>query len=311
MSTMWAFMASWFTTSSLFVFVNLTILTIFLTSRFTSHRKPHQQEQHQQLVRVPSVLERVSSFNFSFYKFDQPNNPEPPMLSEYPTLQHSEPEHVSPDPPTQIARTPSLLERLKSVSVLYRSDSATPEPETDPDESEGHINLDPPTQIARTPSLVEQLKYISVLYRSDSATPEPETDTDGSEKHVSPDPPTQIARTPSLLERLWSISSLYRSDSATPEPETDTDESEDEISDPGHEHLVRRSRSDRVGGVVVKPGEKMKKSASEKSTLEKKRETALLGYDEEVDAKADDFINRFKQQLRLQRLNSLLSSRGK
>lgn len=218
---MWAFMASWFTPSSLFVVVNLTIITIFLTSRFTSHRKPHQQEQHQQLLRAPSVLQRASSFNFSLFKFDQPNNPEPPVLSEYPTLQHSEPEHVNPDPTTQIARTPSLLERLKSISVLYRSDSTTPE------------------------------------------------------------------------------------------PETDTDESEDEIADPGHDHLVRRSKSDRVGGVVVKPGEKMTKSASEKSTLEKKRETASLGYDEEVDAKADDFINRFKQQLRLQRLNSLLSSRGK
>ena len=266
MSTMWAFMASWFTPSSLFVFVNLTIITIFLTSRFTSHRKPHQQEQHQQLLRAPSVLQRASSFNFSLFKFDQPNNPEPPVLSEYPTLQHSEPEHVNPDPPNQIARTPSLLERLKSISVLYRSDSTTPEPETDTDESKEHVN---------------------------------------------PDPPTQIARTPSLLERLKSISVLYRSDSTTLEPETDTDESEDEIADPGHEHLVRRSKSDRVGGVVVKPGEKMTKSASEKSSLEKKRETASLGYDEEVDAKADDFINRFKQQLRLQRLNSLLSSRGK
>ncbi|KAL0014964.1 hypothetical protein SO802_002033 [Lithocarpus litseifolius] len=317
MSTMWAFMASWFTPSSLFVFVNLTIITIFLTSRFTSHTKPHQQEQHQQLVRAPSVIERVSSFNFSLYKFNQPNNPEPPVLSEYPTLLHSEPEHVNPDPPTQIARTPSLLERLKSINfpVLYRSDSATPEPETGTDESEEHVNPDPPTQIARTPSLLERLKSINfpVLYRSDSATPEPETDTDESEEHVNPDPPTQIARTPSLLERLKSINFpvLYRSDSATSEPETDTDESEDEISDPGRDHLVRRSKSDRAGGVVVKPGEKMTKSASEKSTLEKKRETASLGYDEEVDAKADDFINRFKQQLRLQRLNSLLSSRGR
>ncbi|KAL0006182.1 hypothetical protein SO802_013743 [Lithocarpus litseifolius] len=177
MSTMWAFMVSWFTPSSLFVFVNLTIITIFLTSRFTSHRKPHQQEQHQQLVRAPSVLERVSSFNFSLNKFDQPNNPEPPVLSEYPTPQHSEPKHVNPDPPTQIARTPSLLERLKSINfpVLYRSDSATPEPETDTDESEEHVNPDPPTQIARTPSLNERHKSISVLYRSDSATPEPET----------------------------------------------------------------------------------------------------------------------------------------
>ncbi len=64
-----------------------------------------------------------------------------------------------------------------------------------------------------------------------------------------------------------------------------------------------KSKSD--NGVVrtqEKPAEKMKKSASEK--------LATFGYDEEVDAKADDFINRFKKQLRLQRLDSLLRSRG-
>lgn len=38
------------------------------------------------------------------------------------------------------------------------------------------------------------------------------------------------------------------------------------------------------------------------------RETS--SYDEEVDAKADDFINKFKQQLKLQRLDSLLRGRN-
>lgn len=47
------------------------------------------------------------------------------------------------------------------------------------------------------------------------------------------------------------LSVLYRSDSATPEPETDTDESKDEILDLGHDCLVRRSKSDKVGSVVV------------------------------------------------------------
>lgn len=72
---------------------------------------------------------------------------------------------------------------------------------------------------------------------------------------------------------------------------------------------------------------KMKKSASEKAvgrrveekeevelrrpaTVREKKgkvcETVAFREDEGVDAKADDFINRFKQQLKLQRLDSLL-----
>ncbi|KAA8523252.1 hypothetical protein F0562_009675 [Nyssa sinensis] len=72
---------------------------------------------------------------------------------------------------------------------------------------------------------------------------------------------------------------------------------------------------------------KMKKSASESSAVagfddaeitdpqrpwtERERKTkgsesTSSGEDEEVDAKADDFISRFKQQLKLQRLDSLL-----
>lgn len=73
---------------------------------------------------------------------------------------------------------------------------------------------------------------------------------------------------------------------------------------------------------------KMKKSASEKAMeLEKQVEevevrrpatvrerkvvktVAFSKEDEEVDAKADDFINKFKQQLKLQRLDSLLRYR--
>lgn len=95
-------------------------------------------------------------------------------------------------------------------------------------------------------------------------------------------------------------------------------EPEDETPDPGpgqgHDAAVRRSKSDKDVGASERPREKMKKSGSEKSRLEendvaRRRETASLGDDEEVDAKADDFINRFKQQLRLQRLDSLLRYR--
>ena len=53
------------------------------------------------------------------------------------------------------------------------------------------------------------------------------------------------------LSRTFKLSVLYRFDSTIPELEIDTDESEDKISNPGHDHLVRRSKSDKVGGVVV------------------------------------------------------------
>ena len=83
---------------------------------------------------------------------------------------------------------------------------------------------------------------------------------------------------------------------------------------PGPGQVVRRSKSDKGVGAPERQQEKMKKSVSEKSALDendvvRRRENASSGDDEEVDAKADDFINRFKQQLRLQRLDSLLRYR--
>ena len=55
----------------------------------------------------------------------------------------------------------------------------------------------------------------------------------------------------------------------------------------------------------------LRRPQTTRETKSKLSETMSFGDDEEVDAKADDFINRFKQQLKLQRLDSLLRySRG-
>lgn len=76
------------------------------------------------------------------------------------------------------------------------------------------------------------------------------------------------------------------------------------------------------GEILAKLPAKMKKSASLKSafghfeeveivearrpaTVRERGTAAAAAADEGVDAKADDFINRFKQQLKLQRLNSI------
>ncbi|KAG6723362.1 hypothetical protein I3842_03G204600 [Carya illinoinensis] len=218
MNSTWAFITSWFTPAYLFVLLNLTIATIFLISRFGPQRRPKQQ----QLDRVPSFLDRVTSINFSLHKFDQHNAGPVADQFDLPT----DPEHVNtpcpvPDhPPPQITRSPSLLERLKSLNL-------------------------------------------SSLYRSDSSAME-------SEVHH----PTDL--------------------------NSDTD------------HLVKRSKSDKGVGAPQRPVEKMKRSASEKSPVgsSEEKETMSLEEDEDVDVKADDFINRFKQQLRLQRLDSLLRYRN-
>lgn len=100
------------------------------------------------------------------------------------------------------------------------------------------------------------------------------------------------------------FSSLYRPD----QPDQESKDLHPTVShdlNPRHEHLVHRSKSDTGSGASENRPEKvMKKSTSEKSAL-----GGFEDEDEGVDAKADDFINRFKQQLKLQRLDSLLRYR--
>lgn len=203
----------------------------------------------------------------------------------------------------------------------------------------GYEDKHDPNPLARAPSLLERVKSINFpsFYRSDPIYPEPEfhphTDSD---PNVIPEAPLSLSRAPSLLERMKSINlhSFYRPDPTNQEPELtpDIDAYNNLIPDPSpfndnhNHHHVNRSKSEtRVTAKPSGQAEKMKKSASEKSkmsllddeqqdreSIEKRRpattkieKTVSFG-DEGVDAKADDFINKFKQQLRLQRLDSLL-----
>jgi hypothetical protein len=97
-------MASWLTSPWLFLFLNLAILTNFLTSRFRSQRKPQHHRQ------------------FSRCKFHQPNAA---TLTRFIQTDHANPDH----PPIQLTRSPSHLDQLNcfNLSSLYRSDSSVPE----------------------------------------------------------------------------------------------------------------------------------------------------------------------------------------
>ncbi|KAF8401000.1 hypothetical protein HHK36_014303 [Tetracentron sinense] len=142
----------------------------------------------------------------------------------------------------------------------------------------------------------------------------------------------QLGRAPSVLERLKSIN-LYSSKSKeeTPFPSfTKVEQNPEELETPDEtlnqnsyqvqDHDEIRTKSDskpRFGVTPVKLARKMKKSASAKSAFEHfeeeeeeiverrrpatvregKSKASEVDDDEEVDAKADDFINKFKQQL--------------
>ncbi|CAI9782660.1 unnamed protein product [Fraxinus pennsylvanica] len=72
---MWASVSSCLTPTVLFCILNLTIVTIFITSTLKKQHKftDDQDNSPPQLIRVPSLLERVKSINLSFYSSGQPD----------------------------------------------------------------------------------------------------------------------------------------------------------------------------------------------------------------------------------------------
>ncbi|KAK1549789.1 hypothetical protein Q3G72_007848 [Acer saccharum] len=292
----WVSITSWFTPTALFLFVNLVIGTIAITSR-RKQPNPHQEDQlgpydsPPQLVRPSSLIERVKSINFSLYKFPQP---EPEQDTQYyPSTEPVYDDSNPVEPPQQLQRAPSLLDRVKSIDLSlykFKFPQSNPEAET--------LSF-PPTE---------------PVHDSESVDPYP----------------TQLQRAPSLLERIRSLkpTSFNRSQQPYPEAETEViDKSvvEEQVSDPkpGLEPDHNRPMRTKSEAMKTKPKKReiVKKSSSEKSMVvdeteivERRRpettraETAASSGDDDegVDAKADDFINKFRKQLKLQRLDSLL-----
>ncbi|XP_059633105.1 pathogen-associated molecular patterns-induced protein A70 [Cornus florida] len=268
---MWAFMMSWFTPTVLFCVLNLVIGTIFITSNLNKHQHQQFGEGHSpRLVRVPSLLERVRSFDFSLYRA---------LDNHHHHHQHQQQQFGEGHSP-QLVRVPSLLDRVSSFDFsLYRAQDYHHH-----QQQQQFGERDSP-QLVRVPSLLNRVRSFDFpLYRSEQPEPSP-PDT----QHTNPAHHQTLDQHPSQ-------------------------------QDP--DHHVKRSKSDASGETPSSPPAKVTKSASEKSvfpkfeevevvdhelpeTKEKGSDTASLKEDEAVDAKADDFINRFRQQLKMQRLDSL------
>ncbi|KAL6330728.1 hypothetical protein AAG906_009156 [Vitis piasezkii] len=254
---MWTLMTSWCTPTTLFVVLNLMIGTIAVTSRFSGQRN----DQAPQLRRAPSLLERVKSFDFSAYRYEQ--------------QPYSEPEVH-----TQLVRTPSLLERVRSLNFsLYGADqphqSAEVGAQAEIHEDDQSVETQQP-QLARTPSLLERMRSIKLsLHRSDPFPSEPTCGTPDRNTSLGQDMKTESEKKPAPARRS---------------------------------QKMKKSVSQKVasGRVEDVDAVELRRPQTVRETKSKLSETMSFGDDEEVDAKADDFINRFKQQLKLQRLDSLL-----
>ncbi|XP_011093736.1 LOW QUALITY PROTEIN: uncharacterized protein LOC105173623 [Sesamum indicum] len=148
--------------------------------------------------------------------------------------------------------------------------------------------------------------------------------------HDDDEQPPQLVRVPSFFERVKSINlSRYRAEQSDPvHHAVPAQEQEAHQQDPEYEteepHHVTRSKSDTATQASATAALRvLKKCASEKvgkgeeeveedprrPATTRERTAASGGEDEAVDAKADDFINRFRQQLKLQRLDSILRYR--
>ncbi|XP_061349622.1 pathogen-associated molecular patterns-induced protein A70 [Gastrolobium bilobum] len=304
--TFWSGLNSWFTPTVFFVVLQLVIGTIYITSTLANGtRKQHQQQQQQQhqhweqqdpqgqghdfpqqpLARSPSMLQRLKSINFFYHPYgsQDPHHPHEQEHQHQPQPQH---QHQNP----QLARSPSMLQRLKSIN-LY---SYFP---TEPFSSKLTTDTNVSNITHETHKPQKQHVY------DDNAVVE-------TEEEYEDDVVGQIEDNLNEHEEGSSLDEIYSQLQGQG----------------GHFARALSDTKPAAGEVPVKLPRKMKKSASTKSAFSHFKEDDIVvesrrpatvkeakvgggggGADDDgVDAKADDFINKFKQQLKLQRLDSIM-----
>ncbi|CAH1432007.1 unnamed protein product [Lactuca virosa] len=308
-ASMWASMSSWCspTPTMLFCIMNLIIATIFIASK-TNNTKHHDHVQWNSfgpIGRVSSFLERSArSVNLSSYTTTI-------------TTTVAESQHQCPSP-SKTAKYSSSSRLAQSIhfpsgdetrSPLRSSISSPPEFSNAGDEmSQSESERQPRSQNVRAPSLLERVKSVnfSSVYSDNTVQTE--------SKQIC-NSPAQLARPPSFFDRIKSfkISSAFKLGAPSTQPENLETE-------PAHnpDHHVIKNKSEKTS--AKKPPVEMKKSRSEimissdddEDVDVRRPETARVmrnADDKEFDLKADDFISRFKQQLKLQRVESLVRFR--
>ncbi|KAI3978259.1 hypothetical protein MKX01_003422 [Papaver californicum] len=219
--------------------------------------------------------------------------------------------------------TPTILFVLMNLMigvVAIASGFGTPaKPQQKQNEDEKRLH----PQLVRSPSRLDRLKSMN-FYRFRSEDYNPFNSITTTIK-----PETETTTTHHVTQHNSSEDQTHEDDHSSEANDVVPERDLDEIYN-SHVH-VQRTTSDTKpasGFMPTKLPKKMKKSASVKSAFShfqeedivqtpkrpstvkegktKSNDLQSFGDDEEVDAKADDFINKFKQQLKLQRLDSIL-----
>ncbi|KAG6608377.1 Pathogen-associated molecular patterns-induced protein A70, partial [Cucurbita argyrosperma subsp. sororia] len=268
--------------------------------------------EHPQLVRSPSVLQRFK-FSFAGYKSEESFQSPPPatVVEKSPV---NETHYASFEHP-QLVRSPSVFQRFKFSFSGYKSEESfdSPLPASvveKPPANEIHYAKFEHPQLVRSPSMLQRLKFNFYGFRSEESSQY----THPSVTAVQKIEKVQIGREEAAPKRA-----------EDEEMDEDQEPTMDEVYSKLHGDHFTRTKSDTkptAGEIPTKLPRKMKKSASSKSAFShfeadeivescrpatvNEGRAKMTEIDEGVDARADDFINRFKQQLKLQRLESIL-----
>ncbi|XP_071730368.1 uncharacterized protein [Rutidosis leptorrhynchoides] len=293
-SSIWTSLNSYFTSTVFFILLNLMIATIVFTSNLSNNTNNHQQDDQQQekqdsndqqnppqIVRSPSILNRIKSFNFNTLK------PQP----------GSDPETYYQENPIEVAATQYVFNQ----PLHYQ-----------------HFDLDPVNPGQETETGVTQFDYNTI----DSSQ-----ETEAVMTHFEFEPAHQETE----VTHFDFDPTHEEIGSDTGFEDADAFESLDEVyrkmkGGGGGYHDRTKSAGEIPAKVPANPAAgKMKKSASLKvgfsnveserivearrpATVRERKKTVVTAADHddvEVDAKADDFINKFKNDLKLQRMESI------
>ncbi|KAL3498617.1 hypothetical protein ACH5RR_041349 [Cinchona calisaya] len=313
--SIFASMYSWFTPAVLFVLLNVMIGTIAFTSTLANQRQNHQNQQQQQqqqhhrqenyqndspqqpnkLVRSSSVLQRLRSINFYNYRSQEQHHP--------------------------------IIKTAPDSDTLYNFDQTH-----QPQNLEAHAQyIFEQTHQEKQSIFGEQVQEAATHYFFEQTHEENAQQTPThfvfpqAHKENAQENETHFDFERTQEENARENRTDFDFERTHEENEENEVQSLDEVYSQLKERHVSRSKSDTkpVGGEIpARLPAKMKKSASLKSAFKhfeeedivearrpetvRERGAKVTEVDDEVDAKADDFINKFKHQLKLQRLDSLI-----
>ncbi|CAH9065002.1 unnamed protein product [Cuscuta epithymum] len=270
-SSILAAMNSWLTPTVFFVILNVVIATIALTSSIANQTSQTHPQTTPKLSKSPSVLQRLRSINLPTFRSQEPV-PKSNPDSDIPSILDS-------------ALNPHLLDfhmhhdyyqvsqETQSTHYIFRQDYLQ--------ENE--------TQIAPRQENVEQ------NLTDDEKTGEIRAHFDFQVAREDEDKPDELyGNYGESTDRQMSKS------------ESDSKPSAVEIPDRAPVKMTK-SPSMKESYKSFEEEEQEETEARRPATTREKLTT--VG-DEEVDAKADDFINKFRQQLELQRMDSILRYKG-